>query len=298
MYKGQGMDMENIRQINGATKLCGVIGDPIGHTLSPLIHNTLAQAMQINLAYMPLHVYADELKEAIRGAHALGVQGMNVTVPHKQAVMPYLCGIDDAARAIGAVNTLVRMPDGYRGSNTDWLGLRSALKEEGISMKAADVLLLGAGGAARAAAYLCGYEGARSVTIINRTLPRAEELAGQMQALFVNTVYNVCETKEWTKLDGKGYICLQTTSVGMQPNDGVAVIEDPAFFQMLSAAVDIVYKPFVTKYMQLAKENGVQTCNGLMMLLYQAAAAFAMFTGEEPTSEAVAQAKKALLAQL
>lgn len=292
------MRMENMQQINGATKLCGVIGDPIGHTLSPLIHNTLAQAMQINLVYLPLHVYADGLKEAIRGAHALGVQGMNITIPHKQAVMPYLCGIDDAAQAIGAVNTLVRTPDGYRGSNTDWLGLRSALKEEEISLKATDVLLLGAGGGARAAAYLCGYEGARSVMIMNRTLSRAEELAGQMQALFADTVYDACETKDWTKLTGNGYVCLQTTSFGMQPNEGVAVIEDPAFYHKLSAAVDIVYKPFVTKYMQLAKEAGVKTCNGLMMLLYQAAAAFAMFTGVEPTPEAVAEAKAALLAQL
>lgn len=289
--------MENMQQINGATKLCGVIGDPIGHTLSPLIHNTLAQAMQINLVYLPLHVYADGLKEAISGAYALGVQGMNVTVPHKQAVMPYLCAIDEAAQAIGAVNTLVRTPDGYRGSNTDWLGLRNALAEEEIALKGADVLLLGAGGAACAAAYLCGYEGARSVTIMNRTLPRAKELAEQMQALFADTVYDACETKDWTKLTGNGYICLQTTSVGMQPNEGVAVIEDPAFYQKLSAAVDIVYKPFVTKYMQLAEEAGVKTCNGLMMLLYQAAAAFAMFTGEEPTAEAVAQAKAALLAK-
>lgn len=290
--------MRELPKINGLTKLCGVIGDPIGHTLSPLIHNTLARTMQVDLVYLPLHVHAEHLEEAIRGAYALGVQGMNVTVPHKQAVMPYLCEIDDAARAIGAVNTLVRTQEGYRGSNTDWLGLRGALAEAAVSLKGADVLLLGAGGAARAAAYLCGYEGARSVTILNRTLPRAEELAGQMRALFSDTVYDACETKDWTALPGNGYVCLQTTSVGMQPNDGTAVIEDPAFYRKLSAAVDIVYKPFVTKYMRLAKESGVQTCNGLMMLLYQAAAAFAMFTGKEPTPEAVAQARAALLAQL
>lgn len=280
--------------IDGHTKLCGVIGDPIAHTLSPAIHNYLADAMGVNMTYMPLHVKAEQLQEAIKGAYGLHIQGMNVTVPHKQAVMDSLAHIDEGALAIGAVNTLVRKEDGYHGYNTDWIGLGRALRDQSISLEGKEVIILGAGGAAQAVAYLCGYEKATKVTILNRTLANATTLAKKMDALFADTAFCGLETKAWTTLDGEGYVCIQTTSWGMVPNDGKAVIEDMDFYKKLSAGVDIVYKPRVTKFMELTKAAGAKTCNGILMLLYQAVEAFELMNDVKVTKEAVAGIKMQL----
>ncbi len=273
--------------IDGHTKLCGVIGDPIAHTLSPAIHNYLAEVMDVNIVYMPLHVKSEHLQDAIKGAYGLQVQGMNVTVPHKQAVMESLAHIDEGALAIGAVNTLVRKEDGYHGYNTDWIGLGRALKDQEISLENKKVIILGAGGAAQAVAYLCGYENAAEVVILNRTHKKATTLAKKMNERFENTTFCGLETKDWTTLEGEDYVCIQTTSWGMDPNDGKAVIEDREFYKKLSAGVDIVYKPSITKFMELTKAAGAKTCNGILMLLYQAVEAFELINDVKVTREAV-----------
>lgn len=279
------------QKINGHTTLCGVMGDPIAHTLSPTIHNSLAKAMDMNMVYMPLHVKEDHLADAIKGAYGLHVLGMNVTIPHKQTVMKHLSHVDEGALAIGAVNTLVRKEDGYHGFNTDWIGLGRAMEEQNISLENENIILLGAGGAAQAVAYLCGVKKAAQVIILNRTLANATQLANKMNTLFENTAFSDMEINQWKTLEGEGYICIQTTSWGMVPNDGKAVIEDLEFYKKLSVAVDIVYKPNVTKFMELAKEAGAKTCNGLMMLLYQAVEAFELMNEVKVTEEAVLEIK-------
>lgn len=140
-------------EINGHTRLCGLIGNPVEHTLSPVIHNTVAEEMHDNLVYVPFHVEQGNLQKAIAGAYSLNVLGLNVTVPYKQAVIPYLDCVEGLAEKIGAVNTLVRTENGFQGYNTDMMGLYRAMEEEGIAFEAEDMILLGAGGAARAAAF-------------------------------------------------------------------------------------------------------------------------------------------------
>ena len=156
-------------EINGYTRLCGLIGNPVEHTLSPVIHNTVAEEMHDNLVYVPFHVEQGNLQKAIAGAYSLNVLGLNVTVPYKQAVIPYLDCVEGLAEKIGAVNTLVRTENGFRGYNTDMMGLYRAMEEEGIAFEAEDMILLGAGGAARAAAFLCAEKGAKRVYLLNRS---------------------------------------------------------------------------------------------------------------------------------
>ena len=164
-------------EINGYTRLCGLIGNPVEHTLSPVIHNTVAEEMHDNLVYVPFHVEQGNLQKAIAGAYSLNVLGLNVTVPYKQAVIPYLDCVEGLAEKIGAVNTLVRTENGFRGYNTDMMGLYRAMEEEGIAFEAEDMILLGAGGAARAAAFLCAEKGAKRVYLLNRSYEKAAVLA-------------------------------------------------------------------------------------------------------------------------
>ena len=138
--------------VDGKTAVCGLIGNPVEHTLSPVIHNTLARMTGENLIYVPFRVEKERVEDALKGAFALNVLGLNVTVPHKSEVLPYLDGVDEEAAMIGAVNTLVRTEKGYRGYNTDLPGLYRALLSEGIQVEGEEILLLGAGGASRAAA--------------------------------------------------------------------------------------------------------------------------------------------------
>ena len=140
------------QQTNGNTRLLGLIGNPVSHTLSPVIHNTLSELRGLNQLYVPFQVSAEELERAVQGAYALNILGLNVTVPHKNQILNYVVGLDPAAAAIGAVNTLVRTPEGYQGYNTDMPGLLRAVQSEGIRIQGQTVVILGAGGAARAVA--------------------------------------------------------------------------------------------------------------------------------------------------
>ena len=167
-------------EINGKTKLMGLIGNPVEHTLSPVIHNTIASCMNENMAYLPFPVKED-LEMAVKGAYALGVQGMNVTVPYKSAVMPSLVNVDEQAAIIGAVNTLVRVDGGYKGYNTDLPGLYRAMRSDGIELADAKVVILGAGGAARSAAFLCAFHKAKEVYILNRTVQKAALVAEEVK---------------------------------------------------------------------------------------------------------------------
>ncbi len=274
-----------------APRLFGIIGDPIGHTLSPVIHTLFSSKTGQSIeGYVPFQVSRERLPEAIRGAHALGIAGMNVTVPHKSAVIPELHSIDPLAEKIGAVNTLVYEDGGYRGYNTDATGLGMALRKEGVALAGARVVILGAGGAARAAAFLCADGGAAEVLIINRSVDRAEALAQEVCERTGRPVTRAVRLASFLA-DTEGedrYLAIQCTSVGLMPDTEHAAVEDPEFFKKLFFAVDIVYRPLETKFLRLAKEAGVPTMGGLSMLLYQAADAFALwFPGSRPDDAAL-----------
>lgn len=165
--------------IDGYTRTCGLIGSPVEHTMSPAIHNTLAEAMGENLVYVPLHVQAGHVREAVEGAFALNLLGCNVTVPYKSEVIPYLKEIDPLAAKIGAVNTLVRTENGFRGYNTDMPGLLRALESDGVKTAGERVLILGSGGVARAVAVMLS-ERAEEVIILNRTVEKAQKIADEV----------------------------------------------------------------------------------------------------------------------
>lgn len=165
-------------QIDGRTKLFGVFGDPIGHTFSPMIHELLIEAYRENMAYAAYHVESIHLREALQGAWAMNIQGLNLTIPHKEKAIPYLSGIDPTAGRVGAVNTLKWTPDGYYGYNTDVYGMQRQLRANGIFLEGKEVLILGAGGAARSAVAVSQLEKAASIRIYNRTQKEQKSLSG------------------------------------------------------------------------------------------------------------------------
>ena len=291
---------------DGNTRICGLIGNPVRHTLSPMIHNTLSYMYRENLVYVPFEVKNDKVGDAVKGAQALNVLGLNVTIPHKSAVIPYLEDIDPLAKAIGAVNTLVRTPEGgYKGYNTDMTGLYHAMQDENVSLEGEVVVILGAGGVARPAAFLCGNKGARKIYILNRTFEKAQMVAdevnlalyraGQEQECTADGLSAEGEKDDYEKIvipmrleqyrevleKEDKFIAMQCTSVGLFPDVNSAVIEDEEFYRHVSVAIDMVYRPLNTKFMKLAKACGAKSFSGLKMLLYQAIDAYELWMRSE-----------------
>ncbi len=258
--------------IDGKTELYGIIGNPVRHSLSPVMHNAGFADLAMNRAYVPLEV--KNVKEGLTGLRALGFRGVSVTVPHKEAVIPFLDEIDPVAEKIGAVNTLVFQPghDGQvhlRGLNTDWLGANTALAEK-VNLQESRVLLIGAGGSAKAVGFGLIEAGAE-VIIANRTAKSGKALADLLDCSFVALAEVASVSAD---------VLINTTSVGMEPdNEGIAV--PPALLSGFSVVMDIVYAPLETRLLREAKAAGCQTIDGLAMLLYQGIAQFEIWTGEK-----------------
>ncbi len=271
-----------LNDINGYTRTCGLIGNPVEHTLSPVIHNTLSMVLGENLAYVPFHVENGRLEDAIKGAFALNLLGLNVTVPYKSDVIPYLTDIDPLAENIGAVNTLVRTETGYKGYNTDMPGLYRAMCEDGVKVKGEKVLILGAGGVARAVAMLLLDKGAREAILLNRTVQKAQEVADEVNRIAGRKFAKAMPMDAYDTLPaGKGYLAIQATSVGMYPDCDAAVIEDPAFYEKVHTGYDLIFNPPKTRFMELVEAQGGKAYNGAKMLLYQGIIAFELWTGCE-----------------
>lgn len=283
--------------MDAKTKLCCLIGNPVGHSISPLIHNTLAEWMGINLCYTAFCVEKDQVGNAVKGANALGVLGMNVTVPHKCEVIPYLAEIDPLAKKIGAVNTLVSVDGGYKGYNTDIIGLRRELEEEQVPISGREVIILGAGGASKAINFLCADMGATKIYLLNRSLDKAEELAKEVNASFGDVVVPM-KLSEYAKIPAGKYPVIQTTSVGLHPHDDEAPIMDEAFYEYVSHGVDIIFNPAETLFMKFSKAHGAQTANGLKMLLYQGIAAYEMWTDTKVPQEMADRLLKIMVAEM
>ena len=267
--------------INGHTRVCGLIGNPVEHTSSPAIHNTLAAHYGHNLVYVPFKVENDKVDEAVKGAYELNILGMNVTVPHKMSVMNSIVEIDELAKRIGAVNTLVRTGNGFKGYNTDILGLERALLVEGAEIENKTVVVLGAGGAARSAVYLCERMKAAKVYVLNRSLDKAQNLADEVNSFAGKNLVVPYTISEYGRIEEKEYVAIQATSVGLSPNDEDVVISDGAFYDKVTVGFDLVYRPAVTKFMKLVDEHGGKSANGLKMLLYQGIIAYELWNDIE-----------------
>ena len=266
-------------EINGYTRTCGLIGNPVEHTMSPAIHNTLATEMGLNLVYVPFHVPTGYVGDAVKGAYALNVLGCNVTVPYKSEVLPFLKELDSLAEQIGAVNTLVRTEGGFKGYNTDMPGLYRAMCEDGVVISGESVLILGAGGVARAVAVLMAQKGAAEILILNRTVDKARKIAEEVNGILGAEKVSALSIADYIKLpDDRKYLAIQATNVGMFPNVNAAVIEDEEFYKKVHTGYDLIFNPAKTKFMTLVENAGGKAYNGLKMLLYQGVIAYELWT--------------------
>lgn len=258
-----------MKNITGKSVVCGVIGNPIHHTLSPLIHETIASYLGHDLAYVPFLV-EDNLKAAIKGAHALHIKGLNVTMPHKQEVMNSVVEMDEMAIKVGAVNTLVRMPLGYKGYNTDAMGLRYALEQNGLDYKGENVAIIGSGGAAYAA-VVSVVDKAKSIHVFNRTKANAESLKMHFKEDYQSKIEVYGDTDK-PKVD-IDYV-IQTTGVGMGRLENQMPVCTHTLLEKAQIAVDLIYNPEETLFLKEAKARGCRVMNGFDMLFYQATIAY------------------------
>ena len=271
--------------IDGKTRLFGLIGWPVGHSHSPAMHNAAAAALGLNVAYVPLPVPPERLADALRGLIALGFRGVNVTVPHKEAVLPHLNAIFPAARAIGAVNTIVIGDGLLTGFNTDWSGFLADLESQRLALYGRDCLVLGAGGSARAVVYALLRRGAR-VVVLARRPEQAERMASAMAAALPKaSPIHIAPLGEAGRLASgcDEPIIINTTPLGMA---GAHVDASPwpagAPLPRRAFVYDLVYNPTRTRFMEQAEEAGCRTVNGLGMLVGQAAEAFEILTARRP----------------
>lgn len=274
--------------INPETKLYALMGDPVAHSLSPVIHNTFYETEGVNAIYSVFRVKRGDTENALKGGVSLGIEGFNVTVPHKEAVLPYIAAVDEAAKAIGAVNTLKLTEEGYKGYNTDFLGIKRQIEELKIDLKGKKAIMIGAGGAANAVLYALYDMGSEGVYILNRSPEKARDKFGD------DSRNIILPLNEYEKIPGKGYFCVQCTSVGLFPDVDSAPIEDPAFYEKIDDAVDIVYNPADTAFMKKVRAAGGRAENGLDMLLYQAAEGFKIFTGKPVSDKGIEEARHKL----
>ena len=275
------------------------MGCPVEHSISPMMHNYFSEQIGNDMIYVPFLVQREAVVEAVQGAFALNIQGINVTVPHKQTVMDCLCGLDEGARAIGAVNTLVRTEQGYKGYNTDAEGLYRAMRAAGMDISGRTCILLGAGGAAKAAAYVLCRERASRVYILNRSVEKAKALAVEMNDLFGRALCQGKSLSDWSSIQEEHCLAVQTTSAGMYPAIQETPAADPGFFRKLDMAFDVIYTPMETRFLKLASEAGAKTANGLDMLIYQGAAAYELWNPDVKLPEKViAGARERMLRHL
>jgi shikimate dehydrogenase len=267
--------------VSGKAKLAGVVGDPISHSLSPLLHTHWLEAHGIDGAYVPLKVARESFTFALRGLRLAGFSGVNVTVPHKEAAFALAADVDDAARAAGAVNLLIFRNGLFEGRNTDSAGLSATLVEHlgANALQGKIATLVGAGGAARAAIIALDALGAKEIRIVARDATRGDTLARDMRQAVKAQVQSFA-FEDWNKAASGIALLVNTTNAGMRGNPPLALPLDP--LPREAAVCDIVYNPLETPLLAAARARGHTTVDGLGMLMHQAVPAFEAFYGVKP----------------
>ena len=283
--------------ISADTKVYGIIGNPVSHSLSPILQNTLAKEMNIDMSYSAFHV-TENIKEAIKGAFALDIKGFNVTIPYKKDMLEIVSDIDDRARKIGAVNTLIKTENGYKGYNTDIIGLGMSLYNNNLSIKSKDIIILGAGGAAKAVLYLAIEEGVNSITLVNRNILKADELKAEVGVKDISVISLDDLKSNINLLDKDNYFVFQTTNVGMHQNVEDCIIEDEAFYEKCDSGIDLIYTPFETSFIKKMKSKGKVCINGLDMLILQGVASFEIWNNVKVDKDIIEKVKVLLTEKL
>lgn len=268
--------------ITGKTNLVGIIGNPVEHSLSPPMHNAAFKHLEMDYIYVPFLVGEDALKSAIKGSKALNIKGLNVTIPHKTEVIKYIDSIDHGAELIGAVNTLKFEDDVVKGYNTDGIGAVKAI-EEFSSVKNKKIIILGAGGAARAVAFQILMEGARSLVIANRTPENAFKLKKDIVQKLNSTVKTVDFGENLKKELEDADILINTTPVGMYPQINQKPLVNAGMMHENLMVNDLVYNPQKTSLLTECEKAGAIPISGIKMLIYQGMKSFEIWTGIYPS---------------
>lgn len=259
-------------------KLFAVLGDPIGHSMSPIMLNDILSFYEIDAHYHPFHVSKEELETAVKGLKAIGISGFNITIPHKSTIIPFLDEIDELALSIGAVNTVVNENGKFVGYNTDGYGFIKGLNPYISSYSEKKVLVIGAGGAARAIYFTMAKMKPQAIDIANRTVFKAQEL---IESCPYESNSKAVSLEEAEILLNEYDVVIQTTMIGMYPK----ISEKPISLRNLntqSLVCDIVYNPLETQFLMEAKQKGATVQNGVEMFVYQGALAFEKWTGIFP----------------
>lgn len=275
-----------IEQITGHTVLTGLLGSPVAHSISPMMHNEAFRQLGLDYAYLAFDVGTENLKTAVEGLKVLGVRGFNCTMPDKNLVCEYVDHLSKAAELIGAVNTVVNDNGILTGHNTDGIGYMQAVKDAGHNIIGKNMTLLGAGGAATAVCVQAALDGVANINVFSiqdQFFSRAQKMVDNINknTNCHATLYDLADKEMLKKSIENSHILTNATSVGMAPNIDNCIITDTSVFRSDLIVSDVIYNPEETKLLRLAKEHGCQTFNGLYMLLYQGAEAFKIWTGKE-----------------
>lgn len=284
--------------ISGNTKICGLIGYPVKQTLSPAIHNSAFQYLDLDYVYVAFEVKKEHLSNAILAIRSMGLHGLNITMPHKTNVVQFLDELNGAAKYTGSVNTILNKEGVLFGYTTDGIGASRALEYSGVELLGKKVVVLGAGGASRSVSFIFAQK-ARELVVLNRTVGKAEKLVKFLNMLEkkrlkvrANSLNDRCIEKELKDTD----IIVNATSVGMFPQDKAVPI-NPVFLHSEIAVLDLVYEPLDTMLLMEARKRGAKTVDGLTMLVFQGAIAFEIWTKERAPIEIMMKAARKDLAK-
>ncbi len=261
-----------MREVSGHTKQLCIIGYPIEHTFSPNMHNFISEMVGADYVYSAFEVKPEDLGDAVRGIRALGIAGGNVTAPHKKAVMGYLDEVSEQAQLLGSVNTIVNKDGRLIGYNTDADGFLMSLTANGVSVSGRDILIFGAGGVTMPTVIRLIQEKPASITVINRTVSKAERLRDEVKA---SVGFEINTEKKLSRYD----VVINTTSAGMEPQLDKMPTDDLSVIDKNTAVADMIYNPEKTLFLQEAEKRGAKIINGLGMLIYQGIIAYELFTG-------------------
>lgn len=279
-------------RITGTTVLTGLLGSPVAHSISPLMHNASFEALGLDYAYLCFDVGTDRLKEAVEGLRAMGARGWNLTMPDKNLMCQLADKLSPASEISGAVNTIVNDDGVLTGYTTDGTGYMRAAEEAGFPLPGKVMTLLGGGGAATAILVQAALDGMKEIRVFNRKSPtfdRLSAIAGQLNRRTdcLVTVHPLEDTEDLRASISDSDILTNATNIGMAPHTDACPISDASFLRPELIVSDIIYNPRQTKLLQMASETGCPFFNGLYMLLYQGAASFELWTGRKMPVELI-----------
>lgn len=281
-----------MKEITGHTVLTGLLGSPVAHSISPMMHNEAFRQLDLDYVYLCFNVGTENLKTAVEGLKTLGVRGFNCTMPDKNLMCELADHLSPAAKMIGAVNTVLNENGVLTGYNTDGMGYMQAVKDAGYDIINKKMTLLGAGGAATAVCVQAALDGVREINVFSirdKFFDRAQHMVDTInkETKCKVNLYDFEDESVLKKSIEESDILTNGTSVGMAPNTDACIIKDASFLHEGLIVSDVIYNPRETKLLQMAKANGCYTFNGLYMLLYQGAEAFKIWTGKDMPVEMI-----------